>query len=181
MNLIAWGPGAWAPEAWARYAWEDDGGVPSVEEVSTGAGSGGKAKRKRYPTREQVTPQPRDSVIEEVAQRRQAQRRHQEKARTAISPTLPPSVRRIVEKAAEKPWPALTQQAVTALPGGKEKWAKRRQLELAVLLAKFQDRIAARMELARYEAALQDELIAAAARELDVVFVAAVMALTDED
>jgi hypothetical protein len=182
VSLIAWGD-AWEPNAWALYTWEDDGLLPEEEE-QPGSGLSRRARTavrlKRYPTPEQVTVQPRDVMIEEIAARRTTQFA-KPKPVVPMPPGLPAPVQEIIAKAAAMPWPALSERAVKATPGGAAKWSKREQLELRAARVKFQERVQAKLALARYEAQLQDELTAAARRELDIVFVAAMMALTDED
>ena len=79
------------------------------------------------------------------------------------------------------PLPPVTRSAVGAIPEGEAKWSRRQSLELSASRAKFQERMAATRELIRYEAELQQQLEQYAKEELDVVFVAAMMATEDMD
>lgn len=184
MSLVAWAD-AWEPNAWALYTWEGDETPPVDEEEPLGSGMSRRARTavrlKRFSTPEEVPPQPRDLMIQEIAARRAAQIERQAKPVAEIPETLPEPIKEIVRKAVAMPRPPVTERSVTAMPGGVEKWSKRQQLELRAARVAFQDRIKAKLELARFEAQLQDELEAAARRELDIVFVAAMMALTDEE
>jgi hypothetical protein len=120
-------------------------------------------------------------MIAEIAARRAREERRQAEQEAEVPAGIPEQAAEIIRRARAMPLPPVTRSAVEAMPEGEAKWSRRQSLELSASRAKFQERMAATRELIRYEAELQHQLEQSAKEELDVVFVAAMMATEDMD